>query len=71
MGHIPLADMKFLKRRRGKGRSGYRWYVRIVVPVDLQELLGKKTIEHALNTSDQKEAERRKHAVIDEILTVT
>ena len=69
MGHIPLADMAYLKRRRGKGRSGYRWYVRMVVPADLQELLGKKTIEHALNTSDLKEAQRRKHAVVDEILT--
>lgn len=69
MGHIPLADMAYLKRRRGKRRSGYRWYVRIVVPTDLQELLGSKAIERALNTSDLKEAQRRKHAVVDEILT--
>jgi hypothetical protein len=68
MGHIPLADMAYLKRRRGKRRSGYRWYVRIVVPKDLQELLGK-AIERALNTSDLKEAQRRKHTVVDEILT--
>jgi hypothetical protein len=61
--------MAYLKRRRGKGRSGYRWYVRIVVPADLQQVLGKKTIERALNTSDLKEAKRLKHAVVDEILT--
>jgi hypothetical protein len=68
MGQIPLADMAYLKRRRGKGRSGYRWYVRYGVPPDLREFFGKKTIERALDTSDQKEAERRKHAVIANIL---
>ncbi len=67
MGAIPLADNAYLKRRRGKRRSGYRWYVRINVPADLQELIRKRTIERALNTSDFKEAQKLRHAALAEI----
>jgi hypothetical protein len=67
MGHIPLADNAYLKRRRGKRRSGYRWYVRINVPRDLQDSIRKRTIEHALNTSDFKEAQKLRHAVLAKI----
>ena len=67
MGAIPLADNAYLKRRCGRGRSGYRWYVRVPVPLDLQELLRKRTIEHSLNTSDLIEARKLKHSVLAEI----
>ncbi len=49
------------------GRSGGRWYVRMPVPRDLQEVLRKRTIEEALNTGDLTKARRRKHAVVAEI----
>jgi integrase len=67
VGQIPLADTAYLKRRRGKDRSGYRWYVRIGVPRDLQGVIRKQTIERALNTSDFKEAQRLRHAALAEI----
>jgi hypothetical protein len=67
VGATPLVDKAYLKRRRGKNRSGFRWYVRINVPNDLREILCKRTIERALNTSDHKEAQRLKHAVLAEI----
>jgi methionine-rich copper-binding protein CopC len=67
MGHIPLADNAYLKRRRGKRRSGYRWYVRIGVPADVREVLRKQTIERCLHTSDFKEAQQLRHAVLAEI----
>ena len=67
MGQDPLADTAYLKRRRGKDRSGYRWYVRIVVPADLRDILRKQTIERALNTGDLKVAQRLKHAVVAQI----
>lgn len=64
---LPLADKAYLKRRRGKNRSGYRWYVRINVPHDLQGIIRKRTLEHALNTSDFKEAQKLRHAVLARI----
>jgi integrase len=64
LGAISLADNAYLKRRCGRGRSGYRWYVRVPVPSDLQEVLRKRSIEQALNTSDLTEARRLKHAVV-------
>ena len=67
MGHDPLADDAYLKRRRGKNRSGEQWYVRVVVPPDVREIIRKQTIERSLNTSDKKEARRLKHAVLANI----
>jgi len=67
LGAIPLADNAYLKRRCGRRRSGYRWYVRVPVPLDLQELFRKRTIEHSLNTSDLDEARRLKHSVLADI----
>jgi integrase len=64
MGHHDVADTAYLKRRRGKGRSGYRWYVRVPVPRDLQERLRKKTVERALDTSDFSEAKKLKHSLL-------
>lgn len=67
MGRIPVADTAYLKRRRGKGRTGSRWYVRVPVPVDLQPVFRKATIERALHTEDRKEAQKKKHSVLTEI----
>lgn len=67
VGQDPLADTAYLKRRRGKDRSGYRWYARVNVPSDVSEILRKRTIERCLHTSDFKEAQQRKHAVLAEI----
>ena len=68
MGATALADNAFLKRRCGKRRSGHRWYVRVPVPKDLQDTLGKLCIERALGTSDIVVARQRKHAVIADIV---
>jgi len=67
MGATALADNAYLKRRRGKQRSGFRWYIRVPVPIDIQETVRKQTIERALNTSDIKEARRLKLPVLAEI----
>jgi integrase len=64
VGATSLPDNAFLKRRCGHRRSGDRYYVRVSVPSDLQEVLRKRTIEQALNTGDLVEARRRKHAVV-------
>jgi len=67
LGAIPLADNAYLKRRCGRGRSGHCWYVRVPVPIDLQEIFRKRMIERALKTSDFNEAKRTKHSVLAEI----
>ncbi len=67
MGPLPLADTLHLKQRRGQRRSGSRWYVRIAVPRDLRDQFGAQHIERSLNTSDLKDAQKRKHAVLAEI----
>ena len=51
MGATALADNAYLKRRCGKQRSGFRWYVRVPVPSDIQEIVRKQTIERALNVT--------------------
>lgn len=68
VGATSLPDNAYLKRRCGQRRSGYRWYVRVPVPKDLQEVLRKRSVEQALNTSDLTEARRLKHAVVAQIL---
>lgn len=67
MGRIPVADTAYLKRRRGKKRSGYRWYVCVPVPVDLQSIFRKRTIERALHTADFESAKKLKHPILTEI----
>jgi integrase len=67
LGAITLADNAYLKRRCGKGRSGYRWYARVPVPKDLHDALGKRWIERSLNTSDIAIARQRKLPVLIEI----
>src|ERR1700722_12156838 len=67
MGRNPVADTAYLKRRRGKKRSGYRWYVCVPVPVDLQTTFRKRTIERALHTADFEMAKKLKHPVLIEI----
>lgn len=63
------SDTRYLKRRVGKRRSGDRWYVRVPVPKDLQGRFGRLTaIEKGLGTGDLREAQRRRHAVVAEIL---
>jgi hypothetical protein len=42
----------------GLMRRGARYYVRRVIPLDLQELFGKREIVRSLGTSDPKEAKR-------------
>ncbi|HEX4028094.1 MAG TPA: DUF6538 domain-containing protein, partial [Rhizomicrobium sp.] len=62
-----MADNAYLKRRCGKQRSGFRWYVRVPVPTDIREIVRKQTIERALNTTDIKEARKLKLSVLAEI----
>jgi hypothetical protein len=64
MGATALADNAYLKRRRGRQRSDFRWYVRVPVPTDIQEIVHKQTIERALNTTDIKEARKLKLTVL-------
>jgi hypothetical protein len=65
MGATALSDNAYLKRRCGKQRSGFQWYVRVPVPADIQQTLCKRTIERALKTTDIKEG--RKLTVLAEI----
>ena len=69
MGQVSLAENRYLRRRRGKNRSGYRWYVRVNVPDDIREAMGKTAIERALHTSDIREARKRRYAVLAGIFT--
>lgn len=69
MGQVSLAENRYLRRRRGKNRSGYRWYVRVNVPDDIREAVGKTAIERALHTSDIREARKRRYAVLAGIFT--
>ncbi len=62
-----MPDTRHLKRRTGARRSGQRWYVQVAVPKELQAKLGRKTIERALKTSDLREAQRQRWAVLAEI----
>ena len=52
---------KFLQRR------GQSWYVRVRVPVALQEKVGNTHLRRALGTQDKREAERRKWRVVAEL----
>jgi integrase len=64
-----MSDTRYLKRRVGKRRSGDRWYVRVAVPKELRGRFGKlEAIERGLNTGDLREAQRRRHAVVADIL---
>ena len=64
-----MAEPQYLKRRVGKGRSGDRLYVRMPIPKSVQaQFGGRKTLERALNTSDPREARRRKHIVVAELI---
>jgi hypothetical protein len=67
MGATALADNAYLKPRSGKGRKGDRWYVRVPVPLDIQEIVRKQTIERALKTTNIKVARRQQLAVLDAI----
>jgi hypothetical protein len=60
--------MTYLKIRRGKGRSGARWYVCVPVPKELQPILRKRTVEVGLNTDSKKEAQQKRYPVIARIL---
>jgi integrase len=46
-------------------RRGATYYARVVVPVDLQEVMGKIELAKSLGTSDPKEAKRQLTPVID------
>jgi len=64
-----MRDTRYLKRRVGRRRSGDRWYVRVPIPTDLRGRFGKlEAIERGLGTGDLREAQRRRHAVVGEIL---
>ena len=43
------------------------WYVRVVVPPALKAIVGKREITRSLQTSDLKEANRKKHRVLADI----
>jgi integrase len=57
---------RYLKRRRGKDRSGERWYLQLPVPKDLRHHFGC-TIERALNTSDPRVARIRRDAILPDV----
>jgi hypothetical protein len=59
--------MTYLHSRRGKDRSGTRWYVRVPVPKKLRPIIRKRIIEVALNTDSKKEAQHLRYAVVGEI----
>ena len=64
-----MVDTRHLKRRVGEGRSRQRWHVRLRIPADLRGRFGRlEFIERGLNTGDLREAQRRRHAVVAEIL---
>ena len=67
MGATALSDNAYLKRRGGRGRRSKPWHVRVRVPMDLQELFRKRTIEQSLKTEDLSEACRLKHSVLADI----
>jgi len=67
MGPLVLGDMTYLKIRRGKGRSGARWYVCVPVPKELQPIIRKRTVEVALNTDSKKEAQHLRYEVVAKI----
>jgi len=45
------------------------WYVRIRVPNELRSIIGVGEIKRTLRTRDKQEAQKRKHAVLAEIMT--
>lgn len=68
MRPLPLPDMAYLRLRRGKRRSGNRYYVRIAVPNDLREQFGTSIMERSLETSNLGEAKTRRHGELARIL---
>jgi hypothetical protein len=62
-----LGDTTYLHPRRGKGRSGTRWYVRVPIPKDLQHVLHKRIVEVALNTDSVKDAQKKRFPVVSKI----
>ncbi len=66
MGHRPLIDDSYLKKRVGKNRSRHAWYIRVVVPKDLRHVFGK-TIEESLHTTDVLKARRSRNLKAVEI----
>jgi hypothetical protein len=64
-----MPDTRYLRRRVGKRRSGDRWYVRVPVPKNLRGRFGElEAVERGLGTGDLREAQRRRHAIVAEIL---
>lgn len=57
----PLPDRAYLRQRKGKRRSGNRFYVRVAVPKDLREPMGKNVIERSLGTTVLSEAKALRH----------
>jgi hypothetical protein len=64
---LQMPDTRYLKQRRGDRRSGSRWYVRVAVPLDLQEALGTRIIERSLETSDFNVAKTRRYGELTKI----
>lgn len=44
------------------------WYVRVRVPRELRSLVGTTEVKRTLKTRDKREAQRRKHAILAEIM---
>jgi integrase len=59
---LPNLNGRYLRQRRS------RWLVQVAVPTDLRDHFGKANIETYLRTSDRREAERRAHSAVAEIL---
>ena len=57
---------RYIKTRRGKGRSGEKRYFQMAVPRDLRPIFGA-TIEHCLRTDSLRVARVRRDALLPEI----
>jgi hypothetical protein len=64
--HRMVNANRYLKRRRGKGRSGERWYLQVPVPVDLRPRFGA-TVERCLRTDSLKVARIRRDETLPEV----
>lgn len=62
--------METVPRQTRLHRVGARYYIRVKVPADLREAIGKREIKEALGTSDPREAAKRLHkrsVAVDEL----
>jgi hypothetical protein len=61
---------RYIKARRGRGRSGERLYLQVPVPKDLRPVFGRACIERCLRTDSLKVARIRREEMLPEIKAV-